>query len=347
MKIKRFWLFFTIIALVVVFLLIQPEPFFHKPEGKIAEIPVVYLSLADEYAQANAEYSAMAWYGDTLILVPQYPVRFSSETTYGSLLAIPRQQILDVLDGRQTEALEPIRIPLDAPGLDGLSGFEGFESIAFVGNTVYMTVEARNGLNMQAYVLQGRIEPDLSQIILEPSTAAVSKAQSGASNYSDESIFFWQNEIWTIYEANGAGINPQPKVHRFNSQLQPLADGVFPTIEYRITDVAAPDEDGKFWAINTFFPGDRLKLNLRTDGLVEKYGAGESHAQHEGVERLVQMQITEAGVELVDRPPLQLVLLENGEIRNWEGLVELPGRGFLLVTDKYTDSLLGFVAWQP
>jgi hypothetical protein len=42
-------------------------------------------------------------------------------------------------------------------------------------------------------------------------------------------------------------------------------------------------------------------------------------------------------------PPLQLQLLGDIAPRNWEGLVRLEQRGFLLVTDKYPMTFLGFV----
>jgi hypothetical protein len=64
------------------------------------------------------------------------------------------------------------------------------------------------------------------------------------------------------------------------------------------------------------------------------------------VERLVEFQLSHAGIVLVDRPPIQLELPDNllGMIgRNWEGLVRLDERGFLLATDTFPGTILAFV----
>ncbi|MCZ7666234.1 MAG: hypothetical protein M5U34_02815 [Chloroflexi bacterium] len=38
-----------------------------------AETPITEIALAGALAEAKAELSGMAWYGDTLIFLPQYP----------------------------------------------------------------------------------------------------------------------------------------------------------------------------------------------------------------------------------------------------------------------------------
>ncbi len=40
--------------------------------------------------------------------------------------------------------------------------------------------------------------------------------------------------------------------------------------------------------------------------------------------------------------------MDNGEpnLRNWEGIVRLENRGFLLMTDKYPETLFGFVEYK-
>ena len=60
------------------------------------------------------------------------------------------------------------------------------------------------------------------------------------------------------------------------------------------------------------------------------------------VARLLEFELTETGIELADRPPIQLEL-HPLELRNWEGIVRLEDRGFLLVTDKFPETILGFV----
>ena len=104
-------------------------------------------------------------------------------------------------------------------------------------------------------------------------------------------------------------------------------------------------EDGRFWAINYYFPGDEAKLVPAADPLAERYGEGATHAANRAVERLVELQATETGVMLVDQPPLQLSLLP-GVARNWEGIAPLQTEyldGFLLVSDTFPATMLGFV----
>jgi len=43
------------------------------------EAKVIVVRLSGDIAQPNSEISGMAWYQDTLILLPQYPGRFDSK----------------------------------------------------------------------------------------------------------------------------------------------------------------------------------------------------------------------------------------------------------------------------
>ena len=94
------------------------------------------------------------------------------------------------------------------------------------------------------------------------------------------------DQLVAIYEANGAGVNPQPYAYQVDQALTTTTTIPFPTIEYRITDATPLDENGVFWAINYFFPGD-TKLEAAVDPLDETYGQGATHSTMPGVERLV------------------------------------------------------------
>jgi hypothetical protein len=58
---------------------------------------------------------------------------------------------------------------------------------------------------------------------------------------------------------------------------------------------------------------------------------------------LVELQYTESGLELTGAAPIQLELLPGSLPHNWEGLVRLDSRGFLVMTDSFPDTILGFV----
>jgi len=147
-----------------------------------------------------------------------------------------------------------------------------------------------------------------------------------------------------------------PIAHVYGLDLSEQGVVRFPNIEYRITDATELDEAGYFWAINYFYPGDEEKYQpFRPEPLALTFGAGPSHAKLDTVERLVEFQLTEDGIKLTGKPPIQLSLIGASLVllgesiadqisRNWEGIVRLDDRGFLLATDKFPNTLLGFVA---
>ena len=308
------------------------------------EYAVVEIPLSGPFAAASAEISGLAWYGDELILLPQYPARFGQGGD-GALLALHRDEILAHLDGQRAGPLAPRPIPFVAPGLSArIPGFEGYEALAFAGDRVYLTIEASPAGGMRGYVVAGHIAPDLSELVLDPETLTEIAPLLKVANKSDEALLLAGDRLVGLYEVNGAGVNPSPAAHVFDLSLASAGTIPFPAIEYRITDATALDGAGRFWAINYFFPGDS-DLLPQVDPLAERYGQGPTHAQNEPVERLVEFEYDSAGIHLVERPPIQLELLPDDEARNWEGLVRLEGRGFLLATDKFPETILGFVAF--
>jgi hypothetical protein len=344
---KRYSLTLACLAVALLVLLLAtcgpstPQP---TPEPVTAtEIPVMAIPLAGPVANRNAEVSGLAWYGDHLIMLPQYPGRMGRGGS-GALFALPRSEIEAVLDGTSSGPLEPVAIPFEAGDLARqIEGFEGFEAIAFRGENAYLTIEASPGGGMKGYLVGGTIAPDLSTLTLDTTNVTEIELQAGLANKSDETLLVTDEELLTLYEANGAGVNEGPVAHRFGLDLAPTGSLPLANVEYRVTDATTLDGEGRFWAINYFFPGEP-ELLAEVDPLAQRYGQGPTHARSEPVERLLELQLTEAGIDLVDRPPLQLELLPD-EARNWEGLVRLEGRGFLLMTDKFPETILGFVPW--
>jgi len=304
------------------------------------EIPVTEIPLAGPIANRNAEISGLAWYGDTLILLPQYPIFNGSGPADGYVYALPRADIEAFLRGELAGPLEPQAISFIAPGLSrSIKGFEGYEAIAFDGETAYLTIEASGGGRMMGYLVRGTIVPDLSALTLDTNQITPIEPQTDIGNLSDEAVLLADGRIITFYEANGA-VNPSPAAHLFDADLQEAGTAVFPRVEYRITDVTELDGDGRFWAINYNFPGTK-ELQTGDDPLAEIWGEGPTHAQSDGVERLLQFQYTQAGISLIEQPPVQLQLAD--DLRNWEGIVRLGDQGFLLATDKFPATILGFV----
>lgn len=304
-------------------------------------MPVTAVPLDGPVNNRNSEISGLAWYGETLIMLPQYPSRVGN-----SLYALPKAAILAYLDGESTAVLVPQPIPLLDEGITDIVGFEGYEAIAFSEDSVYVTIESSPRGSMMGYLVEGTMTPNLRQITLKMESRVELPPQSGLENYSDESVLITSEGILTFYEANGVQVNSAPVARLFATNLLPFSPIPFPHIEYRITDVTALDGNGRFWAINYLFPGDRAKLQPDPDPLVAQFGVGPTHANSSAVERLVEFQYSHEGITLSGAPPLQLTLLANGEARNWEGIVRLDDRGFLLMTDRFPETILAFVP-QP
>lgn len=312
------------------------------PPPVAAEIPVTLLPLTQPAAKASAEFSGMAWYGDYLILLPQYP-NFSTTHGDGVLFAIPKTDILAFLDGTRTDPLDPIAVPLVAPDVRLTAhGFEGYESIAFRGNEAFLTIEGSPDRKMMGYLIHGTMSPDLSALTLDVDSLQTIEPQAKISNFSDETLVVTPDGEFTLYEANGANVNPSPVAHVFGMDGTPQGTIPFPNMEYRITDATALDADGNFWAINYLYPGDIKKVKPAPDPLAAQFGQGKTHAASDGVERLVEFHFQPDGISLTGTPPIQLQLLPD-DLRNWEGIVRLDDRGFLLATDKFPETLFGFV----
>ncbi len=313
------------------------------PQPEIApEMAVVNIPLAGPLANRDAEISGLAWYGDNLILLPQYP-NFSEEAGGSFLYALPKDEIIAYLAGETYEPLEPARIPFTAPDVqDTVAGFEGYEAIAFIEDEVYMTIESETDDGMVGYLLFGAISPNLSAVTMNTANLVAIPAQSSVGNMCEESLVVTGDGMFTIYEANGAGVNAAPVANVFDMSLALVDPIPFANVEYRITDATALDGGGRFWAINYFYPGDE-DLLPETDPLADKYGEGATHAASAGVERLVEFQYGADGISVTDTPPMQLQLMADGSLRNWEGLVRLDESGFLLATDKHPYTILAFV----
>lgn len=343
----------TILLLLTILCALSSCAFFsgetaHRPgDGLVREHPVVSIPLEGEITKRSAEISGMAWYGRDLVLLPQYPERFSLSDD-GALFVLSEEDILAFLAGERTAPLAPRKVPFVAPGIrQRTPGYEGYEAIAFHGTRIYLTIEAGAGRDMMGYLVTGRVAQDGKAVVVDPGSLTRIPPQAHLSNMSDEALVVRGERVFTLYEANGEAVNPEPVAHVFRSDGEGSGTIRFPTLEYRITDATSMDESGRFWVMNTFFWGDRAKLWPRQDALRTMYGAGPTHARYHTVERLVEYRDLGDRIERTMRPPLQLELIDDLHPRNWEGLVRLDPYGFLLATDKYPETLLAFVPAEP
>lgn len=315
------------------------------------ETGVITLALAGPAAESDAELSGMAWYGDTLLLLAENAYLYASEGDVGAIFALQREDIMAYLsavaDGEEPDPLTPTEVPLLAgESLESVPGFDGFEAIAVNGDQVFLTIEAeKEDGTMRGDLVAGTIEPDLSAINLDLANRVSVDGQTQYNNMSYESLIIVDDVVWMFDEANGEQVNPDPMGYGFQvSDLAPAGTIPLENLEYRLTDATTVSEEGSFWTINYFFPGEEF-LAADPEPLFAEYGIGQTHEQYPGVERLVKLQVTEDGVVIADEAPIQLMLpSEDG--RNWEGIVRLDESGFLVVTDEYPETILGFIAYD-
>ena len=308
---------------------------------------VIRIPLEGDITRRSAEISGLAWYGMDLVLLPQFPSRFSFSDD-GALFVLSREDILAYLAGERDGPLRPRKVPLVAPGLENrIAGFEGYEAIAFHEGRVFLTVEAGLGREMMGYLVSGKVADQGKAIVLDPESLVSIPPKADLANMSDEALVVNGERVLTFYEANGLEVNPDPRAHVYSLADGSLGTIPFPRLEYRITDATSADGMGRFWVANFFFWGDRSKLRPRPDPLRSLYGAGPSHARYHSVERLVEYRDYGSRIERTSRPPIQLELVDDLHPRNWEGLVRLAPHGFLLATDTYPETMLAFVPEEP
>jgi hypothetical protein len=307
------------------------------------EAPVQVIPLTGPIASPDAQISGMAWYGDTLVILPQYPEKISPQTGAASVFALSKQDILDYLSGSLIGPLTPFRLSFQAPNFDAqIPGYEGYEGIAFDGELVFLTIEANHQGSMQGFLISGEIQPDLNQIRLDPTSLTEIPLPVQIFNYAYETLLIAEGQALTIFEANGTELNPNPSA--FSIERSSLTPSLveFGNIEYRLTDATALDENGRFWVMNIFMPIE-FWLYTDSDPLFEKYGQGDTHSEHMNVERVLELQYDGESYSLTENEPVQLELIDEFNSRNWEALVILEDMGFLAMTDTYPETILGFI----
>lgn len=311
--------------------------FTNQKEALVIEQTLLEIPLDGPITKKKTELSGLAWMGDTLLLLPQYPENFGDP---GILFTISKQSISDYLDGKSVGPITPGTIPFFMPALDKMiPHYEGFEAIAIHSDNVYLTIESGTDNHMLGYIISGKISPGGKEIRLDSNEIALIPPPVQLDNRTDETLVIHQNRIYTLFEANGKEIIPSPAAHVFDLDLNALGTITFPHLEYRVTD-AAIETDGGIWVINQASSKDADILPPSESAVGTPTLETDANGI-EQVERLVKLEIGINGFVPAEYPIIQIEL--GHEPRNWEGLAILDERGFLLVTDKSPDTLLAFV----
>jgi hypothetical protein len=194
-------------------------------------------------------------------------------------------------------------------------------------------------------VAWGTIDPKTFEAVVLEQDLIELPMPTQVKNMTYESALIYKNDAILFYEANGKNIRKSAWQHQFSLKEKTTTKIAFPNIEYRITDVTKLDEQNRFWAINYLWPGDKKRLTPSEDQIAINYKKGKTHQQSEAIERLVAFEIKNGEIHLANLPPVQFELDEDGS-RNWEGIVRLDKKGFLIATDKFPGSFLSFVPYR-
>ena len=302
------------------------------------EAKVQEFNLSGLITDKKQEISGMDWYQDRLFLLP--------ENMGGFLFSISKGEILNAIKGDKEVPITPKKTRFKTPDYSSLiKGFDGFEAIAFNENKIYITIEAEHDGEMVSYLVWGKIDSKSLEVVINEKDLQTIKTPIQLNNISFESLLINDEDIIMIYEANGSNLRKNPTQTVFSHKSKNISQINFPNIEYRITDATRMDNNGRFWAINYFWPGDKKLLDPGKDNVLNKIKQGRSHSKSDQIERLVEFQVNKSEISISDTRPIQL-FLESDASRNWEAVARLDDKGLLIATDKHPRMILGYVQFK-
>ena len=312
--------------------------FFSITFGK--EVEPVRIILSGPAGDRTLEMSGLAWAGETLLLMPQYP-NPAKPCMYG----IDKSIIKDRIKNPHVP-IKPKEYSLQLNNLvDLVPGFQGFEALCYVRENLYFLIEAETDRHMSSYLVAGNFNEQELTIYFTLDRLIKIDVPAEIHNMAFESLLYTRKSLWALFEANGMNANPEPTINTFSLGLTPKTKFTFPNVEYRITDFTTVNNYGHFWAINYFWPGYRKHVNPENDVYAHQFGKGETHQKNEHVERLLEFQITNDGVVPSGTRPVEIVLEENNP-RNWEGLVKMDDLGFLIISDEHPETIFAFIPYS-
>ena len=302
-------------------------------------LSIFEIELSGLITNPKQEISGMDWFENRLFFLP--------ENQNGFLFSLEKNQIIAAIENQDTmdqKPLTPKQTKFNAPNYsDLIPGFEGFEGISFVEDNIYITVEAENDGIMESYLIWGDVDRSTYAVTIPRKNLKNIKTPIQVKNMTYESIVTWNKKIYAIFEANGANLQKQATQKALSIIDKTISQIDFPSIEYRITDATKVDNNGKFWCINYFWPGDKKLLKPKTNATFNNFEKKDGPKDLDAVERLIELEIKNNEIIISNSEPIQLILDEN-DSRNWEGVARLDDMGFLLATDKYPRMIFGFIA---
>src|SRR5258706_1530354 len=225
---------------------------------------VTLLPLARPLDEARSELSGLAWYGDDLLLLPQFPARFPTSHG-GTIFALKKLSIRQAIQNGTLKPLVPTVVPFESGDLEGqIEGFDGFEAITLDGDRVFLTIEARRHGGTMGYLVRGKFVDGL-RIVIDPSSLVTLTPPVSISNMGFEALTVYEGSLLVFFEANGLGVVTRPTVRRFTTDLVELPALPLAPIDYRITAATSVDAAGHLWVMNYYWPGEPVLARASDD----------------------------------------------------------------------------------
>ncbi|TAK27538.1 MAG: hypothetical protein EPO40_18145 [Myxococcaceae bacterium] len=318
-------------------------------------VPVLSICLAGEAAARGSEYSGLAWHGDELFLLPQWSPRGLTRArsqpgfTRPWVYRIPGARLRAWVDGRDRSPITPERVAFDTINLANDPDYQGFEAIAFDGDRAALIVERGDRDRMSGLLVTARLDPARGLVLDRDALALDVPMRS--DNHAYEALTRVDGSWLALFELNGMDASCASTALRLDARGgEPSAVAVEP-IPYRVTDATTVDAERRFWVTQYSYRdvGDTAECerSIRAVGCFqEAVDCDPREGATRSVERLLELRDDGTAVRATGRM-IRLLREERG--RNWEGLARLDDRGFLVVTDEWPRTILGFVpsADQP
>lgn len=320
-----------------------------RPAGRDpdAPVPVLPICLAGEAAARANEYSGLAWHGDELFLLPQWSPRGLARAqsrpgfTGPFVYRIPGARLRAFIDGRDRAPIAPECVALDALDLARDPDYQGFEAIDFDGDRAALLVERGDHDRMSGLFITARLDPARGLVV--DREALTLDVPMRSDNHAFEALTRVDGAWLALFEVNGMNPSCASTALRIDgTATEPRAVAV-EALPYRVTDATSADADRRFWVTQYSYRdvGDtgECERSIRATGCFGEAVSCDPAAAR-SVERLLELRDDGVSVRATGR---RVQLVTGDRPRNWEGLVRLGDRGFVMVTDEWPRTLLGFV----
>lgn len=307
----------------------------------VGQVVPVELQLIGPLASPSAEVSGLAWYGDTLVLLPQYPDQMPCPHE-ACLFSLPRDAIERAIDAPSATELSPMPVELRLSGAVDVDGFEGFEAVAFVGQRVFLLAESETASASCGHLFIGEVEGDLERIHVDAHGSTLVPPTHLPNLAYEALVPLGDDIVLVLLEVNAAPNEPVALMVQLDPDgRQTVSEVEMPALEYRLTDATAVDDEGRFHVLNVYWPDSQLRL---AEQPLIPPRARDGRNELGVIERTLELVWSGPRVQLMPTTPIQISSIQEGAAttRNWEGLARFGARGFLLVTDEYPETMLVF-----